>query len=172
MVKQNKVDYVQELTGRISEKKNMILTRYSGVKVKGLSQVRRNLREKNGDYVVVKNNMFKRALKECGYESLVEYIKGPIGVAFANDEIADIAKSLKEFSKEYESFNFYCGIIDNVVYEEKDIKRVADLPGREVLLSQVLSMVNAPSTGIATGLNQIMSSLARGINAVAEAQNK
>lgn len=172
MVKQEKIDEVKDLTVRISEKKNIILTRYSGVKVKSLSNIRNTVREKNADYFVVKNNRFKRALKDSGYESMVEHIKGPIAVAFANDEIADVAKVLKDFSKEEENFSFYYGVIDNVVYGEKDLMRVADLPSKEVLLSQVLSMVNGPATGVAMGMNQIMSSLARGIQAVAEAQNK
>lgn len=171
MVKQVKIDDVNALVEKINQKKNFILTKYTGIKVKGLTLVRRKLREKNGDYHVVKNNMFKRALKECGYEGLDGMIKGPIAVAFANAEIAEIAKALKEFIKEEEKFGLYGGVIDKIVYDETQIMRIADLPSKEVLLSQVMSLVNGPASKIAIGTNQIMASLARGINAVAEAKN-
>ncbi len=59
-----------------------------------------------------------------------------------------------------------------VLYEEDQLKKIAELPSKEVLLAQTMSMINAPTTSIATGMNQIMSSLARGIMAVAEEGNK
>jgi large subunit ribosomal protein L10 len=58
------------------------------------------------------------------------------------------------------------------VYDETQMMKIADLPSKEVLLSQVMSLINGPASKIAIGTNQIMASLARGINAVAEAQNK
>ncbi len=168
MVKQYKIDEVGKLTARLSEKKNIILTSYSGIKVQDLSELRRKLRARGCDYKVVKNNLFKRALKESGSVAIDEFLKGPIGVVFTGNDLSEPAKILKEFNKEQEKFSFSAGVMDNVVYNGEQVKRIADLPSREVLLSQVLSLVNGPSTKIAIGLNQIMASLARGINAVAE----
>jgi large subunit ribosomal protein L10 len=58
--------------------------------------------------------------------------------------------------------------LDKIVYDQAQIKRIADLPTKEVVLSQLLSVINGPARGIAVGTNQIMASLARGIKAVAE----
>ncbi|HOO70449.1 MAG TPA: 50S ribosomal protein L10 [Spirochaetota bacterium] len=171
MIKQYKVDEVNNLVEKLKEKNNIILTDYSGVSVAGLSVLRRKLREKNADYKVVKNNLLKLALEKSGYEGFQDYIKGPIGVTFLKDEIGEIAKILKDFAKDQENFSYSIGILDNTLYVEDQIKRIADLPSKEVLLSQTMSMINAPATYIAMGMNQIMASLARGINAVAEAQN-
>ena len=168
MVKQNKIDEVQNLKAMIEKKGNFILTDYSGIKVKNLSALRRKLREKNADYKVVKNNLLKRALSDAGYTSMDDYIKGPLGVAFVKDEIGEVAKALKEFSVENENFSLSAGVLDKIVYSQDQIKRIADLPSKEVLLSQLLSVVNGPARGMAVGINQIMSSLARGIKAVAE----
>ena len=82
--------------------------------------------------------------------------------------MGEIAKVLRDFAKEQEKFAFSLGLLDNVVYSADQVKQIADLPSKEVLLSQVMSLVNGPGTKIAIGINQIMASLARGINAVAE----
>ena len=168
MIKQSKIDEVQNLKEKFSEKGNFILTNYSGIQVKNLSVLRRKLREKNADYKVVKNNLLKRALSDAGYSNMDNYLKGPLGVAFVKDEIGDVAKILKDFSAENEKFSFSAGVLDNVVYDYEQVKRIADLPPKEVILSQLLSVVNGPARGIAVGVNQIMASLARGIKAVAE----
>jgi large subunit ribosomal protein L10 len=88
------------------------------------------------------------------------------------DEISEIAKAFKEFAKEFDKFSYSAGILDKVLYNQDQIKRLADLPSKDVLLAQTMSLINGPARGIATGMNQIMASLARGIKAVAEARNQ
>lgn len=168
MVKQYKIDEVANLARKLQERKNIILTNYSGIKVKSLSELRRKIREKGGEYKVIKNNLFKRAMSEVGAVSIDKHLKGPIGVVFIKDDVGEIAKVLRDFAKEQEKFAFSLGLLDNVVYSADQVKQIADLPSKEVLLSQVMSLVNGPGTKIAIGINQIMASLARGINAVAE----
>ena len=172
MAKQYTVDEVALLASKLRDKSNIILTGYTGIKVKDLSRLRKALRAKNAEYRVVKNTLFNRALAEVGVEGLDDHLKGPLGVAFFKEQIGEVAKALKEFGKDVEKFRYSVGILDNVIYTEDQIKSIADLPSREVVLSQVLSMVNAPARSIASGMNQIMASLARGINAVAEARNR
>lgn len=168
MVKQYKVDEVKSLEEKLQSKKNIILTNYTGIKVKDLSELRNKLREAGADYKVVKNNLFRIALKNAGYKEMDEHLKGPVAVAFTSEDITSTAKVLKDFKKEQAVFSFFAGVMDKVVYDAVGVTRLADLPSKEVLLSQVLSLVNGPGSGIAMGVNQIMASLARGIKAVAE----
>jgi len=172
MVKQYKIDAVDDLVSKLENRGNIILTDYSGIKVKELNSLRNMLREKDAEYKIVKNNLFKLALEKAGYEGMDDHIKGPIAVAFAGEDVGEIAKILKNFAKEYEAFSYSAGVLDRVIYNEDQIKQIADLPSLDVVLSQVMSMINAPSSGIAMGMNQVMASLARGINAVAEANNQ
>ena len=116
MVKQYKVDAVDSLVEKLNERNNIIFTNYSGVKVKDLGDLRRKLREKNVEYRVVKNNFFKRALNKKGYTELDEYLKGPIAVAFADEQVGEVAKVLKDFSKEQKSFSYTVGFFDDVLY--------------------------------------------------------
>jgi len=171
MVKQYKIDEVEELKARSKEKGNVILTDFSGVKVNEISLLRRQLAEKGAKYKVVKNTLFRRALEESGYVNIDEHLKGPIGVAFAGEQVGEVAKILKEFAAKNEKVTYFAGILENVVYGKEQIKKVADLPSKEVLLSQTMSLINGPAQHIASGMNQIMASLARGIKAVAEAKN-
>ncbi len=171
MVKQYKVDEVSDLIARLKERNNFILTDYSGVKVNDIAVLRRQLAEKNAQYKVVKNNLFRRALQETGYANIDEHLKGPIGVAFAGAQVGEVAKVLKEFAEKNDKFSYVAGVLEHVVYGKEQIKKIADLPSKEVLLSMTMQMINAPARTIATGMNQIMASLARGINAVAESKN-
>jgi len=172
MVKEHKINEVNELIAKLRQRGNIFLTSYSGIKVKGLSMLRRMLREKNAEYKVVKNNLLKRAMAGAGLKNIEEHLKGPLGVAFVKDEVGDVAKVLQIFKKGEEKFSYSVGLIDNVLYTENQIKRIAELPSREVLLAQIMSMINGPATHIAVGINQVITSLARGIKAVAEARNQ
>lgn len=168
MIKQHKLDEVENLVSVLKERKNIFFTNFSGINVKSLSILRKNLREKNAVYKVVKNNLFKRALDNAGYTGLDDYIEGPVGIAFVNDEIGEVARVLNDFSNVEQNFKYSVGVLEDVVYKEDEITKIATLPSKEVVLAQIMSMVNGPSSGIAIGINQIMSSLARGIKAVAE----
>ncbi|MBP7585778.1 MAG: 50S ribosomal protein L10 [Spirochaetes bacterium] len=170
MVKQYKVDEVEQLVKKLNNKKNIILTHYSGVKVKDLSVLRKKLRAAGADYKVVKNNLFRLALKQTGHTQIDEHLKGPTAVAFMPDDIGGVAKILKEFKKDMAEFQFTVGIMDNVVYTGAQVEKIADLPSKEAILSQIMMLINAPLTQVATGMNQVIASLARGINSVAEKQ--
>ncbi len=168
MIQQYKIDKVNSFVANLTEKKNIILSNYSGLNVKDLESLRGQLREKGVVYKVIKNNLFKRALKEAGYADIDQYLKGPIAVAFVESELSETARIFKDFKKEHENFNFTLGIMDNTVYEEEQIKRIADIPSKEVLIAQIMSLINTPATQLAMVVNQVAGSLARGIKAVAD----
>ena len=74
----------------------------------------------------------------------------------------------KGFQKEFKDFSISIGISGSTIYSKSEINKLADLPSKEVLLGQIMSLVNGPASGIAMGVNQIMASMARGINLIAE----
>ena len=158
MVKQYKIDAVTELVSKLSEQRNIILTNYSGIKDSDIRKLRIDLRAKGATYKVVRNNLFRKALKDAGISNDIDAsLKGPIAVAFMNDQVGEIAKVFKAFKTEQEKFQYFLGIVEGTVYDEKGCQKLADLPTREGCLGQ-----------IAGGMNQIMASVARGIKAVAE----
>lgn len=168
MVKQYKIDKVKELVQQLNKKNNIIITDYSGIKVKDLNILRKNLRDIDIDYKVIKNNFFKRALHDAGYKDIDEYIKGPIAVAFMSNDISTAAKVMRNFKKEHENFNYFLGIMDNVVYTETNISRIADLPSKDVVIGEIMSLINSPAITLAMAINQITATLTRAIKAIAE----
>lgn len=172
MAQQYKVDKVNEFVSKLQEKSNIILTNYSGLNVSELDGLRDQLRDKGVDYKVIKNNLFKRALKEAGFQDIDDFLKGPIAVAFTEDDLIETAKIFKNFRKEHEKFSYSLGIMDNVVYDETQIQKIADIPSREVLIAQIMSLLNNPATKLAMVVNQVTASLARAVKAVAEKNSK
>ncbi len=168
MIQQYKIDKVSEFSTKLQAKKNIILTNYSGLSVHDMDQLRNQLRDKGVDYKVIKNTLFKRALKENGYQEVGEFLKGPLAVAFTDMDLTEAAKIFKNFKKDHENFSYTLGIMDNIVYGENQIKRIADIPSKEVLISQIMSLLNSPATRLASVTNQVAASVARAVKAVSE----
>jgi len=171
MPSQKKIELIQQYSQLLSDHPDFILTRYQGINVAKLSELRKELNKSNARYRVVKNNIFKRALAErkditnlpAGNE-----FHGPIGVTFIKEDVPGVAKVLKKFSGENDSFKMISGVMESRYYDETAIKAVAEMPSRDQSLATLASALNSPARNIASLMNQIMSSLARAINAVAE----
>ncbi len=168
MIQQYKIDKVNDFVSNLKDKKNFILTNYSGLNVADIETLRGQLREKGVVYKVIKNNLFKRALQETGYDEIDKYLTGPIAVAFTDTDLSEAARIFKDFRKEHENFSYSLGVMDNEIYEEDQVKRIADIPSKDVLLAQIMSLINTPATKLTMVVNQVTSSLARGIKAVAD----
>ena len=171
MPSQKKLDLKQEYTQLLNDNPDFILTRYQGINVAKLSELRKELYKSKTPYRVVKNNIFKLALTDRPeYKDLpaTAELHGPIGVAFIKEDVPGVAKVLKKFSGENESFKLVSGVMESKYYNEAGIKAVAELPSREQSLATLASALNSPARNIASMMNQIMSSLARAIKAAAE----
>ena len=89
-------------------------------------------------------------------------------MAFTDTDLSEAARVFKDFKKEHEDFTFTLGVMDNDVFEEEQVKRIADIPPKEVLLAQIMSLINTPATKLSMVVNEVAGSLARGIKAVAD----
>ncbi len=172
--KKSQVAFLKE---RLEEKGNFILVSYSGLTVEQMETLRRQFRSIGSEMKVVKNNLFLRALKESSKhkEKNIDFgegYKGPLAAVFSDVKLPEVAKVCKEFSKTHESLVVKAGYIDGDVLNAKDVQNIAGLPSKEELLSQIARGLNAPARSIAVGINQIMASLARGIQATAEKNGK
>lgn len=150
---------------------NFILTRYSGLSVLEMTDLRAKLREKGVVYKVVKNNVFKRALKEAPeIEGLPidSTFKGPLAIAFTGEDVPSVAKVLKDYSKEKDKLKIVAGVMETTFYDKKGVEAIASLPTKEQLLATLAASLNSPATKMAGVMNNIMASLARAIKAVGE----
>lgn len=137
-----------------------ILTDYrgaaNGLTVKQVTDLRGKLREKNGEYRVVKNTLAIRVAKELGCDGLEPFLEGPTAIAFGYDDAASVAKTILDFSNENKATSLpavKAAWLDGQLLSAEQIKAIADLPSREVLLSQLMSLILAPHRNLLGVIN-------------------
>lgn len=155
MNRQGKEAVVAALQKDLDTSSGLFLVGYRGMTVEQLQRLRRKVRQNSGKLKVVKVRLIKRALAGYGLDSsgeLEPFLKNQVALVFAGKESSAIAKALYEFSKEHESLKLVAGYIDSAVYESDALVRVALLPSREVLLSQLCRTLKTPITHLAAVL--------------------
>lgn len=164
---------LSELKATLSQSENFVVTTYTGMTVEGITNLRGKIREKESRMKIVKNRLFKIALKESSAHGEIAAnmdgdLKGPVAVTFAGKDFPGVAKLLVEFSKTNDKVQIKSGIMDGQYLSKEEVIAIATLPSRDELLSIIARGLNTPATQIASGINQIIASLARGIKAVGE----
>ncbi len=117
-------------------------------------------------YRVIKNTLARSATDGTPAEPVREHIQGPIGMAMGYSDAAQVAKSAIEFAKKNEKFEVLGGIIDGAYCDESALKKIAELPSREVLLSIMAGTFNAPATKMAQLLTATVTKLGYALNAL------
>ena len=170
VLKKEKLEEIKEL---LSQRGNFVLTTFSGLDVEQMTGLRSEIREKDSRLKVVKNHLFKLALKESPdhsavLESFETELKGPVAVTFVGEEFPSVAKTLVEFSKKNDKVVIKSGYMDGQFLGANEVKAIATLPSREELLAVIGRGLNTPATKIAMGMNEVIAKLARAIKAVGE----
>lgn len=151
--KQEKQLVVQELKEKFSKAQAVVLADQKGVTVEKITEVRTKLREAGCDMKVAKNTLSKIAAKEQGLEGLDEYFVGPTVMAFAMEDPTSVAKIMTEFAKDVKGgVQIKAGVLEGKLISQEQIKELAELPSREVLLGKVLAGMQAPMYGFANVL--------------------
>lgn len=148
---------VSALVEKLNKANAVVLVDYRGINVADDTALRKELREANVEYKVIKNNIMRHACENVGMHDLVEDLVGTVAVAISEDEIAP-CRVLNKYASQYtDKFNIKAGFIDGQKVDLAMIRNLAKLPGREGLIAQ-----------IAGSFNSIIASLARGLDAVRE----
>ena len=123
-------------------RRNVYVTDFSGLNVLRMTEFRRRLRAAAGvSYVVVKNTLAQRALAANGITGLDEHLAGPTGLVLTKDPLA-AAKVLGDFAKEFEKPTVKAGLVDGKTVAPAHVKRLGEIPSREVLLAQFAGSLN------------------------------
>jgi large subunit ribosomal protein L10 len=164
--KEEKGQAIEELRKKFSEAKAVILTDYKGMTVAELSELRRLLRSSEVDYQVVKNTLARVASQDTAVSVAKDAFKGPVGIAIGYDDSVTTAKKVIEFSKKNEKLKLSGGVIDGRLYDAGEVKAIAMLPSREVLLSMMAGTFQAPLSKMAAALAATVSSFAYAVGAL------
>lgn len=128
-----------------------------GLTVDAVQALRKGLFAQGGSIKVTKNTLLKLAVKDVdGLSELAPHFKEQIAVVFAEENSPAVAKMLNETAKQNELFQIIAGSLNNAVLDKSQVIALASLPSREILLAQVLGTLNAPITGFASVLNQLI----------------
>ena len=154
MNKTEKSKLVSELTEKIKGAKALYYTDFTGLNVKRMTELRRRLRRAGVEYVVIKNTLALRAVNESGLVG--ERLRGPTGIVVAVDPVAG-AKVLTDFAKENDARPAVKGgMFDGQSIDADQIKRLATMPSREQLLSELAGGLNAPLASFVGALNGLL----------------
>lgn len=150
-----KQEITKDLRERFQRSKVVIVTDYKGLDVTALNTLRRQLREAACEYQVVKNTLLVRAAEETDVALIKDDFKGPNAVALSYDDPVAPAKVLTEFAKTHDKLEIKIGVLNGKFLNANDIRALAALPSREVLLSLVLATMNGVAGSFVRVLNNI-----------------
>ena len=139
-----------------------------GLTVKEVEGLRRTIRESGAIMKVYKNTIMQKTLAELDMVNMDEILAGPSAFVFCGGDVAAAAKAVTEFAKENEKLEVKGGMMDNTFVSAEEIKAIASLPSKEVLLAQIAGAISGVARGLAVSINGIPSGLARAIQQVAD----
>ena len=161
---------VAELTEKLQNAAAGVLVDYKGITVAEDTALRAEMRKNGVEYAVVKNTLTRFAVKNAGLEELSSVLEGTTSLAVSATDPAAPAKVVCDFAKKMNGakFTVKAGFVDGKVISVDEIKALAELPSKEVLLSMLLSAMQGPVRGLAVSLDATISGLARALQAVAD----
>jgi large subunit ribosomal protein L10 len=164
MKRPEKEQLVDELRDKIGSAKALYYTDFTGLNVKSMTELRRRLRKQGIEYVVIKNTLALRAVNESGLVG--ERLRGPTGIVVAKDPVA-AAKVLTDFAKENDKRPAVKGgLFDGKAVNAAQVAKLANMPSREQMLSQLGGYMQAPMTQFATVMNSLLSNFAGAVEAL------
>lgn len=148
MNREQKAGEVKSLGEKLSRSSIAVVAEYRGMKVAELQELRKGLKAAGGDFQVVKNTLAKRSLAGTEFEPLSTHFVGPVGVALGpkGDPVAP-AKAIEKFQKDFPNvrLSVKAAALQGKLLGAEDLKALAKLPGRDQLLSMLLSAMNGPA---------------------------
>jgi large subunit ribosomal protein L10 len=157
---------VADMKSRLKRAKAIFVVDYQGLDVEAMNRIRGELRKIDTEFQVVKNRLIKLASQDTETESILEQFAGPCALTFAYDDVIAPAKVLVELSKDYQSLQVKIGQISGRPIDLDVIKRLAELPGRDQLLAQMLSTMQAVPASLVRVLNGILINLLNVLTAI------
>jgi large subunit ribosomal protein L10 len=144
--RKEKAQVVSDLGGKVKGLQAVVLTNYRGLNVEQMNHLRQRLREEKISYHVVKNTLMKLASKGTDLEKLDNYFEGPTAMAISYGDPVLLAKILSEFVKTQPSLEIKIGLIQGKVTSPEEVKALATMPSRDVLLGQILGGIQGTAS--------------------------
>jgi large subunit ribosomal protein L10 len=166
---ENKKEIVADLKETLSTSTLALVIDYQGLTVAEISDLRRRLRPSGTICKVTKNTFMGIAIQDDKkWEPLSELLKGSSAFLLVKDDFSSAIKAYQEFQKAAKKSEMRGGVMEGRLLREEDVKALGDLPPKEQLMAQIAGALNALTTKIAVGINEVPGSLARALQAIAD----
>lgn len=169
-----KNEIIADLKQTLSESQLVIAIDYRGLTVAEITDLRRRLRPKDSSSKgsscqVAKNTLMRIAVEgNETWQPIQELLTGTSAFVFVQEDIGGAIKAYQEFQKVSKKTELRGGVMEGRLLKEADVKALADLPSKEQLMAQIAGAINGVATKLAVGINQVPTSIARGLKAYAE----
>ncbi len=155
-----KQEELEGLRKDLGSTSNALLVGFQGLTVELDGQLRRQLREAQLNYRVVKNTLGRRAVEGTPLEPLKDHFSGMTAIAYTQNDVVSLAKVLSKFAKDNAKFTFRAGVVEGRVISVKDIAALASMPSKEELISKIMFLINSGAQRMAVALNGVARNLA------------
>lgn len=172
MDKSEKEKFISEMNDRLKKAQATFMVDYQGLDVQAINKLRGELRKAGVEFQVVKNRLMKLASQGTDTECIKDQFSGPCALAITYDDISAPAKVLVDLSKELKNLELKTGQISGNPMDTDAIKRLAGLPSRDQLISQVLSAMQAVPTSLVRALNGVSLNLIYALKAIEAEKGK
>jgi large subunit ribosomal protein L10 len=150
-----KEQVVAELQERLKDVKLAILAGYSGLNVAKVTELRNELRKTDAEFRVIKNTLFKIAAHDTEFSLFDDYLAGPLAVVMNFGDVVAPTKALVEFAKKNAQLEIKVGVLDGKTLTAEQIKALSELPSKEILQAQLLSVMIGAQTSLVTVLSGV-----------------
>ena len=147
MIKKNrqiKEAKVLEIKEKLEKAQGVVLADYQGLSVEEDTMLRKSLREAGVEYKVYKNSLVTRAANELGLGDVVQYLEGPVSIAFGYEDATAPARVLFNFGKEHKKLELKAGVVEGTFFDKDGIQAIADIPSREVIIAKFMGSIQSP----------------------------
>ncbi len=161
MARPEKEEQVALLSDKLAKARVAVLTDYRGLTVSQMQDLRGRLRGGEIEYRVVKNTLARRAAVASGNADFQRLLTGPVGIAFGYEDLSAPIKLVNEFVRTTRlKLEIVGGLVEGRVMSADQLKQLADLPPKEVLISQLAGTILSPVASLAAALNTPLAQLA------------
>lgn len=156
MPNKKNIEEVRALTESIANSNGIVFIDYRGITANDMSALRVEVSKSNAVMKITKNNLIGIALKENGLEIDESMLVEPTAIIFANEDMPSVAKVISESAKKNSKIKIKGGYMGSDLLSDSYVEKVAKIPSREVLLSMLVTVLEAPiSSFVSTGQNII-----------------
>ncbi len=160
---------VEEITEQLNSANGVYITKYTGMSVSDMGELRGEFRKGNVNFKVYKNKLVKRAMETIGgYEELFPHLHDQNGFAFVEEELAAPAKVLKGYIKDKKKPEFKAALIDGDFYSADQLDTLAAMKSKNEIIGDILGLLQSPINNIVSGLQAQGSNIAGAVQTIAE----